>query len=154
MRLVALLCLLAGCVTFVTPVAAQTGPAFPLQVSSNHRYLVDQNGAPYLLVGDSPQAMIGDISEADAELFFANRQAAGFNAQWINFLCNDYTACRKDGSTYDGIAPFTTQGDLSTPNEAYFRKVDNVLQLAAKHGQVVLLDPIETGGWAGMARAN
>ena len=105
---------------------------------------MDQNNAPFLLVGDSPQAMIGDISEADADFFLANRQAAGYNAQWINLLCNNYTACASDGSTYDGIHPFTTPDDLSTPNEAYFSKVDHILRLAANHGQVVLLDPIET----------
>jgi len=98
--------------------------------------------------------MIGVLSEADAEYFFANRQAAGFNAQWINLLCNTYTGCRADGSTNDGVPPFTTQGDLSTPNEAYFSKVDHIVQLAAKHGQVVLLDPIETGGWTNVAVAN
>jgi hypothetical protein len=129
-------------------------PAFPTNISANGRYLVDQNGVPFLLVGDSPQAMIGTLSEADAEYFFANRQAAGFNAQWINLLCTSYTGCRADGSTDNGVPPFTTQGDLSTPNEPYFSKVDHILQLAAKHGQVVLLDPIETGGWTGVAVAN
>jgi hypothetical protein len=154
MRLVALLCLLAGSVSFVTPAAAQAGAVFPLQVSANHRYLVDQSGAPFLMVGDSPQAMIGDISEADAEMFLANRQAAGFNTEWINLLCNAYTACRDDGSTYNDIPPFTTPGDLSTPNEAYFSKVDHVLRLAAKYGQLVLLDPIETGGWQNVVTSN
>jgi hypothetical protein len=154
MRLLAFLCLVAGCVSFVTPVAAQPGSAFPVQISANHRYLVDQNGAPFLMVGDSPQAMIGDISEADAEVFLANRQAAGFNTEWINLLCNDYTACRDDGATFNNIAPFTTPGDLSRPNEAYFSKVDHVLQLAAKYGQLVLLDPIETGGWSNVVTNN
>jgi hypothetical protein len=147
----------------LTPIAASmAGPspaaaasvAYPVKISDNHRYLVDQNGQPFLMVGDSPQAMIGDISEADADYYFANREAAGFNAQWINLLCNGYTGCHSDGTTYDGIAPFTTPGDLATPNEAYFARVDHVLRLAANHGQLVLLDPIETGGWLGIASAN
>lgn len=136
-----------------TPIPS--GPAtYPLKVSANGRYLVDQNNKPFLMVGDSPQSIIGNISEADADLYFANRQANGFNTVWINLLCNSYTYCNSDGTTFDGIRPFTTPGDLSTPNEAYFTKVDHVLQLAANHGIVVFLDPIETGGWLGVAKSN
>jgi Protein of unknown function (DUF4038)/Putative collagen-binding domain of a collagenase len=154
-RLFIVLGLLACGMVLGTPVrAASETTAYPLALSANHRYLVDQNGAPFLMVGDSPQALIGDLSEADADYFFANRQAAGFNTQWINLLCNNYTGCRADGATFDGIPPFTSQGDLSTPNEAYFARVDRVLQLAANHGQLVLLDPIETGGWTKMAIDN
>lgn len=82
--------------------------AYPLKASANGRYLVDQNNTPFLIVGDAPQALIVNLSEDDAEMYFANRQAAGFNTVWINLLCNEYTGGRSDGSTYDGIIPFTT----------------------------------------------
>lgn len=29
-------------------------PKYPLKLSANHRYLVDQAGTPFLIVGDSP----------------------------------------------------------------------------------------------------
>ena len=77
--------------------------AYPLKVGPTGRYLVDQNGVPFLMAGESPQAMIGNVSEADAELFFANRRGHGFNTVWINLLCASYTACNADGSTFDGI---------------------------------------------------
>jgi hypothetical protein len=131
------------------------GPVmYPLKASANHRYLVDQRGVPFLLVGDSPQSLIGNVSEADADSYFANRQTDGFNAVWINLLCNSYTFCRSDGATLDGIAPFTVAGDVSTPNEAYFTKVDHILQFAANRGILVFLNPLETGGWLGFARKN
>ena len=66
---------------------ARTGPAFPLKVAQSGRYLVDQNSVPFLIAGESPQALMVNLSEEDAELFFANRQAHGFNAVWINLLC-------------------------------------------------------------------
>jgi hypothetical protein len=135
-------------------VSTAAAPIYPLRVSPNGRYLVDQNGVPFLIVGDSPQAMIGDLSETDAELFLANRRATGFNTVWINLLCNNYTGCGADGRTVDGIAPFSTAGDLGTPNEAYFAHADRVIRLAATYGIAVLLDPIETGGWLPMLRAN
>jgi hypothetical protein len=129
-------------------------PAYPVKVGPTGRYLVDQNGVPFLIVGDSPQAMIGRLSLADAEAFFASRQAHGFNTVWINVLCAGYIGCNEDGSTFDGIAPFNVPGDLTTPNEAYFARVDAIVQLAAAYGFLVILDPAETGDWLAVLRAN
>ena len=136
----------------LVPQFAMAQVAFPLKASANKRYLVDQNNVPFLIAGDSPQSMIGNLSVADAETFFQTRQAQGFNAVWINLLCADGTGCAPDGRTYDGVAPFTSvlpglsapNYDLRTPNEAYFAKVDQILNLAARYGFVVILNPAET----------
>jgi Protein of unknown function (DUF4038)/Putative collagen-binding domain of a collagenase len=141
---------------------AIAAPAYPVKKGPTSRYLVDQNGVPFLIAGESPQGMIGNLSEADAELFFANRQSHGFNAVWINLLCVTYTGCRADGKTFDGIAPFTAtlsgfsepNYNFSAPNEAYFARADRILRLAAKYGFLVILDPAETGGWLGAMRRN
>jgi hypothetical protein len=133
--------------------AAASAADYPLKKSANGRYLVDQNDAPYLMMGESPQALVVNATEAEAELFFANRSAYGFNSVWINLLCAGYTGGRADGSTIDGILPFTgtvpgtSSYDLTTPNEAYFAHVDRILDLAAAYGIQVLLDPCETGSW-------
>jgi chitodextrinase len=127
---------------------------FPLRVSANRRYLVGANGVPFLLLGDSPQALTVNLSEAEAEMFFADREAAGFDAVWVNLLCATYTGGRPGGSTYDGIVPFTTPDDLSTPNESFFARVDRMLALAAAHGIVVVLDPAETGSYLSVLLAN
>ncbi len=119
-------------------------PAYPLKKSANGRYLVDAKGKPFLLAGDAPQALMVKLIEADADLYFSNRVSHGFNAVWINLLCRPGTGGRKDGATYDGILPFTTTDDLSTPNEAYFARCDRMLSLAEKHGLLVILDPAET----------
>ena len=134
--------------------AAAHGAVYPLKVSRNGRYLVDQRNVPFMIVGDSPQPMIGNLSLEDAAAYLANREAAGFNALWVHLLCVQSVGCREDGTTYDGIQPFTTPGDLSTPNPAYFERVDAMIRLAAKAGMVVFLNPIETIGWLGVLRAN
>jgi hypothetical protein len=128
--------------------------AFPLKIGPTGRYLVDRRGRPFLIVGDSPQALIANLSPAQAGRFFANREAAGFNSMWINLLCDTYTGCRADGATYDGISPFKKPGDLSTPNPAYFTRADEMIRLAAKHHLAVFLDPIETGGWLSVLQDN
>jgi hypothetical protein len=124
--------------------ADKAAPAYPLKKSANGRYLVDQNGTPFLIAGESPQALMVNLSEAEAELFFSNRRAHGFNAVWINLLCRPGTGGRPDGSTYDGVLPFAATNDLALPNDAYFTRCDRMLQLATKYGLLVILDPCET----------
>ncbi len=125
---------------------------WPTSVSANGRYLVDQAGHPYLIVGDSPQSLIGELSEAEANIYFANRQAHGINSAWIDLICTWYTGCGgNDGSTYDGIEPFsgTSSNPFANPNPAYFNRAADMIKLAADHGITVFLDPAETGGWLG-----
>ncbi len=165
------LTLLASCgqktqVAAVSPkVPSASSPVYPLKVSANGRYLVDQKNTPFLIVGDVPQTLVARVSVADAAKYFDDRQAHGFNALWINVLDAGpyYHDSSDDGSTYDGILPFTghlsggtdtAHYDLSKPNEAYFTRVDQMLTLAANHGIVVFLDPIETGQWVPTMRNN
>lgn len=140
-------------------------PAYPLKVSDNRRFLVDQNNIPFLIVGDVPQAMVGMITPADAAGFLDDRQAHGFNSMWIDVLVAGpyYSESREDGGSLDGVLPFTgylsggndlAHYDITKPNEAYFAQVDQVVTLAAKHGMVVFLSPIETGQWLPTLRNN
>jgi hypothetical protein len=131
-----------------------TGPVYPLKVSSNGRYLVDQQGDPFLMIGDAPQALMINASVDEADLLLANRASHGFNTVWINLLTAEYGGGRADASTFDGLKPFTTPGDFSTPNEAYFARCDEVIRLAGDHGITVILDPAETGSMISVMRTN
>ena len=129
-----------------------TGSLLPLQASPNNRYLVRQDGTPFLIMGDSPQSLVGNLSAGDMATYMANREQLGFNSLWVNLLCTSYTGCNSNGTTYDGVAPFTSGSspvdyDLSTPNSAFFTRVDSMVNLALTYDLVVFLDPIETGGW-------
>ena len=145
-----------------------TGPGgggkFPLKVSSNGRFLETASNQPFLMVGDSPQSGIGNLSTANMASYLADRASHGFNTVWENLLCDSYTYCNTDGkiynnanSTADNLAPFTTGSspsnyDLSTPNATYFAQAHTEIAQAQTDGIVVALDPIETGacssgGW-------
>jgi len=132
--------LLLLCLAF----ALGAAPAYPLKVGPTGRYLIDKDGKPFLIAGESPQALMVNVSPDDAKMFFANRHSHGFNAVWINLLCRKGTGGRADGSTYDGIKPFKTADDLSTPNEEYFARCDRMIELAAADELLVILDPCET----------
>ena len=140
--------------TVVVPPGAKPTASFPLKVGPTGRYLVDQDDTPFLMIGDSPQSLMVNVSLSDADFLLANRASYGFNAVWINLLCTEYTYGRADASTIDGLKPFNTPSDLSTPNEAYFAQCDQIIRSAGSHGITVILDPIETGGFLGMMRAN
>ena len=130
-------------------------PVYPLRASANNRYLVDQNNTPFLMVGDSPQHLITNLSQQEAAAFMANRRGYGINTLWIDLLCIFTEAsCNREAKTFDGIVPFLVPGDIATPNPAYFQRVDDVLRIAADHGMVVLLDPIETISWLDILRKN
>ena len=129
------------------------GASFPVKISStNPRILVDQNNAPFLMVGDSPHSLIVNLSASEAASYLADRAAHGFNSLWVELLCVGYTGGRSDGSLLNGTKPFTgtisgtSSYDLTTPNETYFAHVDRVIRMAATNGIEVMLDPIDTAG--------
>jgi hypothetical protein len=105
-------------------------------------------------VGDSPQCLAAQLSPADMNYFFADRQRYGFNTLWVDLICGPYTGGRANYSTYDGIVPFTTPGDLSTPNPAYFARIDTMVHLAGAHGITLLAQPADTGSFRDLLRAN
>jgi Protein of unknown function (DUF4038)/Putative collagen-binding domain of a collagenase len=132
-------------------------PLFPVRISGRH--LVDKTGVPFMVVGDSPQAIINIplTGAASVASYFFDRHAHGFNSAWINLICDSYTACPTNGATYDGIVPFTgllrgcTGGapvcyDLTTENPVYFSRIDAIINKAASYGILVFLDPISTDG--------
>jgi hypothetical protein len=139
---------ISGQTSSTTTTAGGAGASFPVPVavSANHRYLVDQDGKPFMIVGDSPQCLSTNLSPDDMDFFFADRQSHGFNTAWVNLLCGAYTRGANDASTYDGIKPFLND-DLATPNPDYFARMDTMVQLAARHGITLLLDPAETGSF-------
>ncbi|HEY5239674.1 MAG TPA: hypothetical protein VIJ62_14930 [Rhizomicrobium sp.] len=53
--------------------ATPPAPVFPLKQDPANHYLIDSNNVPFLMVGDAPQAMVGNLSEHLADVFMANR---------------------------------------------------------------------------------
>ena len=136
-------------------IASARSVVYPLKVSRNGRYLVDQRNVPFMIVGDSPQSMIGNLSLEDAAFYLTNREAVGFNALWVDLLCVKYTGCRADGTTFDGIKPFMTPGDPLDAESSVLRASGrDDSGSSAKAGIVLFLDPIETAGWLGVLRDN
>lgn len=140
---------------------------FPTRVSSNHHYLLDQNGNPYLIVGDSSWDIGVNLSTSDANHYIAQRASQGFNTLLLIDIAgpyedggsgSPYRTERRDWVTFDGIAPFyqtdgTTLGtspsnyDVTKPNPAYWVRIDNVVQQAQRHGMTVWMQILATAAY-------
>ena len=136
-------------------VALAAGP-YPLRVGPDHRHLVDQSGAPFLIQGDAPWSLISGLTREEAELYLEKRRQKGFNSVIVNLIEHKY---RGPVNRY-GDGPFTTPGDFSTPDEKYFAHADWVIRKAAEKGIQVFLAPVYLGyigtdeGWIEEVLAN
>ncbi|HEY0341842.1 MAG TPA: DUF4038 domain-containing protein, partial [Steroidobacteraceae bacterium] len=148
-----------------SPGAIVSAPVYPLMASSNHRYLVDQSGAPVLLMGDgSAQTLVQRVPSV-VTTYLDDRESYGFNALWMHVITNQGIGGNANGVTDDNIAPFTgtiSNGscdsgpcyDLTTPNSAYFARVDQIVNIAAAHGMVVFLDMLDNDSYLQLYEAN
>lgn len=153
-------CLVGFCVTLViahnavaqehkqapSPPADSAEARFPLKVSANKRYLVDRDGKPFLIVGDTAWSLIADLTEDDVRKYLDDRQKRGFNSIIVNLI--EHRFATDPPRTRAGIEPFKKRGDFSTPNPAYFDFAHKVIELANERGITVWLCPAYLG-WEG-----
>ncbi|MEE2030813.1 apiosidase-like domain-containing protein [Rhodococcus chondri] len=114
-------------------------------VSTDGRYFEDQHGDPILIRGDSPWSGVADWSPEQAEFYFADRAARGFNASILSaIVVPDNGGPRYEGATFDGLEPFA-DGDITAWNEPYWSRVDEFFRTACRHGHTLFLYPMD--GW-------
>lgn len=109
---------------------------YPLKVSSNNRYLTDQAGTPYLLVGDTAWNLFTRVNNTEVAQYLDARKAQGFNTILASVI--DITAGGINGANRDGNPPFTAN-NIGSPNPAYFSHVDEVLNLAKERNMQVVI---------------
>jgi len=110
---------------------------FPLSVHSSGRYLVDAQGRPFALRTEFAWIMATWFTREQVLQYLDDRSHRGFNGFELMAIMVD------SGSPYQfrranayGQEPFTTVGDLSTPNPAYFDHLEYIIDQAAKRGMV------------------
>ena len=133
-------------------VTTMTASKFPIKLSPNKHYFVDQNNTPWLMVADAAHHLMPVIGSTTASIqqYINSRVAQGFNTINVYGMCAGSGTCPTSGAAQNGVLPFTTGNsnatyDLSTPNPLYWSQVDNVINLANQAGLVVLFEPIPWG---------
>jgi hypothetical protein len=81
---------------------------------------------------------------ANMDTWLSTRSGQGFNATQVHVIAGGTFGGGANNETYDGIHPFTSDGDISTPNSTYFARLDTLLTTAATYGICVFLDVGET----------
>jgi hypothetical protein len=123
-----LLALLLGC---AAPGASQGSTPGPLRVSENGRFLVQDDGTPFVWLGDTAWALFEKavLEPTDAQpavdLYFKTRAAQGFTVVQAALIFEGW-------KRIDGLTPF--EDDRSTPRAAYWDVVGKIIDRAAAHG--------------------
>jgi hypothetical protein len=133
---------------------AQSPVQFPLSFQRGQRYLSDAVGRPFLIHGDTAWSIVGQLTDADIELYLDNRQAKGFNAILFSAPEAYYTSHDPSYHNVDGVAPFSPMPDFAQPNDPYWARVDRIVNGAKARGIVCMINPAYLGypggmdGWA------
>jgi hypothetical protein len=117
--------------------------AFPLKLSADQRYLVDQINRPFLIIGDSAWSLIVEPGPAQVDLYLKDRAAKGFNLLLVNLLEHKFST--QPPKLRDGTPPFAFNGDFATPTDRYFRYAEEILRKAEGRGIALLLCPAYLG---------
>jgi len=106
-------------------------PVWPVKVSENARYFVDQNGSPVFWLGITQWQIFREYTLEDARTILENAKDKGFAfVQAMLMGVGDGTK----PNVY-GQKPWINNDPL-TPNEAYFKNVDSVIQIARDNNVV------------------
>lgn len=109
-------------------VGAAQRPVWPVKVSDNHRYFVDQKGSPVFWMGTTQWQLFREYTVEDARTILEKTADKGF------VFAQVMLAGVGDGTKPNvyGQKPWLDDNPL-TPNEAYFKNVDAVLKIAGQN---------------------
>ena len=105
-----------------------------LRVSPNGRYFVDETGAPAFWLGDTQWQLFRDFTPQDAAVVLERRKAQGFSAVQI-MITGEGDGTRPN---LEGETPWLGN-DPATPNDAYVRGADAVVEAAGRMGMILVL---------------
>ncbi|MFN0291925.1 apiosidase-like domain-containing protein [Pedobacter helvus] len=108
-----------------------------LKISSNQRYLTDENGKPFFWLGDTAWELFHKLNINDSDYYLRTRAAQGFSVIQATLLAED-DGLKKPNA--NGDVPFIDL-DPNKPNEPYFRHVDEVIRKANKLNLVMAILP-------------
>jgi len=147
--------------TCISNVCATPSSIFPLEVATSgnstcattgncNRYLVDQNGDPFIIHGEAAWSGMGELSQAEMVTYIDNAVSKGFNTILVTAPETNYTNNSPKYENFNGDIPFTYSGgihDLATASshEAYWTYSDFFITYAESQGVAIILAPLYLG---------
>jgi len=131
-RMIRKMALLVVSLSAAWPVIAGEPPVYPIRISENRRYFVDQEGKPVFWLGTTQWQLFREYEIEDARTILEKTADKGFVfAQVMLMGVGDGTK----PNVY-GQKPWINDNPL-TPNEAYFQNVDTVVQIARENHVII-----------------
>lgn len=149
---------------------------FPLRISADKRYLQDQRGKPFPILGRTAWCIISQ-SEKGQQIFIGHTKSFGYNSIEMSAICHwrmgnhapfngrgDLPFLKKlDGTEWKDSLDYKAgknSPDFTTPNEAYWKYIDNFIAYCEKNGILIFFFPAYVGyhdsdqGWMEELAAN
>jgi hypothetical protein len=142
--IIILMVAIIGSVLYIQSRAAVMPAAYPVKVSANKRYMVDQNNNPHFMAADTAWNLFSRVTAAEAAQYLDARKNQGFNTIMASII--DISAGGVNGANRAGARPFNNN-NMGQPNAAYFDHVNTVLNLAKDRGMQVTV----TTAWLSLA---
>jgi hypothetical protein len=96
-------------------------------LSTQGKYLEQQNGEPFLLVADAGWEFMTQLTEEEAVAYLDDRKTKGFNAVEIRVIGRKFQT--NAPNDFYNEPPFTSGlKDWSVRNEAYWKRIDFLLK--------------------------
>ena len=108
-------------------------PHFPLKISENRRYFIDQDGEPFLYHADTGWQIFTQLTTDEAIEYMSFRKAQGFNTIQVQLVMSPEQINRY------GQKPFHGDVDFSRPNEEYFDHVAKIIRKADSLGLLIVM---------------
>jgi len=107
-------------------------PVYPVRVSENGRYFTDQNGTPVFWMGTTQWQLFREYTLEEARTILEKTKSKGFVFVQVMLMGVG------DGTTPNvyGEIPWVNNNPL-TPNEAYFKNVDEIVRIAGENNLVI-----------------
>lgn len=109
-----------------------------MRISENRHYLLDDREQPFFYLADTAWRLFYCATREEAERYLRKRKEQGFTV-FMPLILSEVVAGESDANRYGHMA--LHDWNPSTPNEAFFRHVDYVLQAAQALGMVAALLP-------------
>jgi len=119
--------------------------SWPLRVHRSGRFLIDSQGSPFFIHGDTPWSLATNLSRADIVYYLDDRQARGFNTIAFQLIEHWFTSQSPRYRNKEGNDPFSPMTNFASPVPAYWDLVDYTLLQARGRGMLCLVFPAYWG---------
>jgi len=119
---------------------------FPIRISDNHRYFVDQKGTAFFWLGDTGWLLLSQLNQQQVTAYLEDRRRKGFNViqvMVIHDLAEKNVFGKKALINNDLSKPDTMRAYAGTSDTLnYWQVLDSLVIKAGKNNMLVALVPV------------